>query len=325
MKKIPENFPNLLDKIMTRDVLLQYTFIYKGVLASLLPLYSVNQMAKARRFVFPRRVLEVFGLADMVTYQAAAGGSGVYRNNKVGFVASYYKKKEMDDLYPAGGFNVCGQLGKGRDEIGVCVAADAHETVYAVSKMPHAVVKGYVRVGENDYLAVVKDVLALWLFLIVLALLLLAGLGLLIHNVVAASGTPEPETKAPGVVDSNAVYGEGQISVPEKTDTRGRQIKVNGIAEMNLKAGVREQNFVFSNPEENPCYFQIEVVLSDSGEVIYTSNLLPPGYSISNFSLNRALDAGSYRAVVHVKTYSFDKEQRQLNNMDIKTTIVASE
>ena len=73
-------------------------------------------------------------MADMITYQAAAGGSGVYRNNKVGFVASYYKKKEMDDLYPAGGFNVCGQVGKGRDEIGTITAADARETVYAVSR-----------------------------------------------------------------------------------------------------------------------------------------------------------------------------------------------
>lgn len=264
-------------------------------------------------------------MADTVSYQVVAGGSGVYRNKHTGFVASYYKKKEMDGLYPAGGFNVCGQIGKGRDEIGVCTAADSRETVYAVSKMPHASVKGYIRIGENDFLAVVKDVLALWLFLILLGLLLLAGLGLLIHNVVTASATPEPPTNPLGVIDSNAERGEGQYSVPEKTDTRGRQIKVNGIAEMNLKAGVREQNFVFSNPEENPCFFVIEVVLADSGEVIYTSNLLPPGYSISNFTLNRALDAGSYRAVVHVKTYSFDKEQRPLNNMDIKTTIVASE
>lgn len=264
-------------------------------------------------------------MADMATYQVVAGGSGVYSNKRTEFVASYYKKKEMDDLYPAGGFNVCGQVGCGRDEIGVCVAADARETVYAVSKMPHASVKGYIRVGDNDFIAVVKDVLALWLFFILLAALLLAGLGLLIRHAVVANTTPEPSTNAPGVVDSNAVLGSGQISVPEKTDTRGRQIKVNGIAEMNLKAGVREQNFVFSNPEENPCYFVVEVVLADSGEVLYTSDLLPPGYSISNFTMNRALNAGSYRAVVHFKTYSFDKEQRPLNNMDIKTTIVVSE
>lgn len=263
-------------------------------------------------------------MAD-ITYQAVAGGSGVYRNRQTEFVASYYKKKEMDDLYPAGGFNVCGQIGKGRDEIGICTAADIRETVYAVSKMPHAVIKGYVRVGENDFLAVVKDVLALWLILILLALLLLAGLGLLIHHVVAANTTPEPPTNPPGVVDSNALPGEGEFSVPEKLDTAGRQIKVNGIAKMNLKAGVREQNFVFSNPAENPCYFVLEVVLVDSDEVIYTSNLLPPGYSISQFTLNRPLAAGSYRTVVHVKTYSFDKEQRPLNNFDLKTTIVASE
>ena len=101
-------------------------------------------------------------------------------------------------------------------------------------------------------------------------------------------------------------------------------IKINGIPEMKLKAGTKEQTFVFSNPEENPCYFVIEIELADTGEIIYTSNLLPPGYSISAFTMNKALEAGTYNAIVHVKTFSFDSEQRKLNNMDIKTTIIAS-
>ena len=62
----------------------------------------------------------------------------------------------------------------------------------------------------------------------------------------------------------------------------------------------------------------------NTGEIIYTSNLLPPGYSISAFTMNKALEAGTYNAIVHVKTFSFDSEQRKLNNMDIKTTIIAS-
>lgn len=127
-----------------------------------------------------------------------------------------------------------------------------------------------------------------------------------------------------GVIDQNAILGEGEISVPDKTKTRGRQIKVYGIPELPLAANTKEQSFVFSNPEENPCFFVIEIELSDTGEVIYTSNLLPPGYSISKFTLNRELAAGTYPATIHVKTYSFDKEQRKLNNMDLKTTIVVS-
>ncbi len=262
-------------------------------------------------------------MANMV-YTAFSGGSGVYRNRKTDFVAAYYKKKEMDDRYPAGGFTVSGQIGCGRDELGAVTSGGIEERVYAVSKMPHTKIVGYICVGENEYLAVLKDQLALILLLILLLALLLAGLGFLIHHAVTTGAEPEPPSQSAGVLDPDAELGPGQISVPDKVETAGKQIKVNGIAEMNLVAGQREQNFVFSNPEENPCYFEIEIVLRDTGEVLYTSKLLPPGYSISKFTLNRALDAGEYNVIVHFKTYSFDKEQRPLNNMDIKTIIKAS-
>lgn len=270
--------------------------------------------------------LEVLFLAEnrmFSIYTSAVPAEKVYRNQKTGFAVPCYKKKQMDDMYPAGGFSVIGQLGKGRDEIGELSAGDKSETVYAVSKMPHASIKGYVQVGENEFLAVVKDVLLLWLLLLLLLLALAVGLGFGIHHAVTTGAEPDP-TPAPGVIDENAILGEGEISIPDKIQTKGRQITVRGIPEMDLVAGQREQTFVFSNPEENPCYFKIEIALEDTGEVLYTSGLLPPGYSISQFNLNRALEAGEYKAVVHFYNYSFDKEQRPLNNMDIKTTIKAS-
>lgn len=258
-------------------------------------------------------------------FKAYPEGSGFYRNRKTGFESSYYKKKEMDTLYPAGGFSVCGQVGEGRNILGECVSGEATEKVYRTSKMPHAVIKGYIRVGENDFIAVVSDVLFLWIILILLLLALLAAAGFFIHHAVTASGPAEPPTtNAPGVVDPNAQLGEGEISVPDKIDTKQREIKINGIPLMKLKAGTVEQNFIFSNPESNPCYFQIEIILEDTGEVIYTSNLLPPGYSISKFNLKRPLDAGEYKATVKFNCLSFDKEQRKLNGGVVKTTIEAS-
>lgn len=264
-------------------------------------------------------------MSEKLFTAVSGSGSGVYKRKKEQFTATYYKKKEMDDLYPAGGFAVVGQVGKGMTEIGTVIGGEGQLTVYAPSKMPHAKIVGYIEVGKDEYLSIVKDVLLLWLLWILLAAALIAALAFLLKTVVPTMGGGETTTKPQGVIDDNAVLGPGDLSVPDKIETENRDITVNGIAKMNLKAGVREQNFVFSNPAENPCYFVLEVVLVDSGEVIYTSNLLPPGYSISQFELNRPLAAGSYRAVVHVKTYSFDKEQRPLNNVDLKTTIVVSE
>ena len=163
-----------------------------------------------------------------------------------------------------------------------------------------------------------------WLLFALLIAALIIGLIFLLKSVIPTGGDGGTTTPPAGVIDQNAVLGEGEISIPDTTKTRGRQIKVYGIPELPLAANTKEQSFVFSNPEENPCFFVIEIELSDTGEVIYTSNLLPPGYSISKLTLTRALAAGTYPATIHVKTYSFDKEQRKLNNMDLKTTIVVS-
>ena len=252
-----------------------------------------------------------------------SAGTGKYQNKSTHFAAPCLTPKEIKELYPAGGFTVSGQVGKGSEKIGTVTAADAQEPVYKVKKMPHSKIKGYIKVGENEYLAVVRDVLLLWL-LIALAAVILIILGvLIIKNAIPANSDPTPPSPS-GVVDPNAQLGEGEISVPDKIETKGKNIKFNGVPEMNLKAGEIKQNFIFSNPEGNPCYFVIEIELTDTGEILYTSDLLPPGYSISAFNLKRALEAGEYNAIVHYKTYSFDKEQNPLNKFDSKTVIKAS-
>lgn len=263
-------------------------------------------------------------MADLRFIQSSFTGDGIFRDKKRDFEAKYILKKQMKNLYPAGGYTVVGQIGKGNEEIGVLVSNEKEETVYKPCKPAFSGVKGYIEVGEGKYIAVVKSMLLMWLLFMLAAAAIIVGLAFLIKTFVP-SGEDDVTTTSPiGVIDPNAVLGDGSISVPEKIDTKGAQIKINGIPEMKLKAGTKEQTFVFSNPEENPCYFIIEVELSDTGEIIYTSNLLPPGYSISAFTMNRALEAGTYNAVVHVKTFSFDSEQRKLNNMDIKTTISVS-
>lgn len=265
-----------------------------------------------------------------LTFTAVSGGSREYSVKKSGFKATYYTKKEIDEMYPAGGYSVVAQIGKGKTEQGELLSDGVSATIYSVSKLPHSKIVGYIPVGEKEYIVIVKDMLLIWILFSLLALLLVAALVFLFVKVLPASvthistETTETTTKAPGIVDSNAQEGEGEWSVPDKVETAGRQIKIYGITELKLKAGTVDQNFVLSNPKDNPCYFQFEVVLLDNNETIYTSNLVPPGYSISNFKLNRALNAGSYRAIIHIKTFSFDKEQRPLNNFDMKTVVTVS-
>lgn len=263
-------------------------------------------------------------MSDLRFIQSSFTGDGVFRDKKADFETTYILKKQMKSLYPAGGYTVVGQVGRGDEEIGVLVSNEQEEKVYKPSKPAFSCVKGYIEVGDGKYIAVVKSALLMWLLYLLIAAAVIVGLALLIKNFVPSKDDEQTTTNPIGVIDPNAVLGNGEISIPVKTDTKGAQIKINGIPEMKLKAGTKEQTFVFSNPEENPCYFVIEIELADTGEIIYTSNLLPPGYSISAFTMNKALEAGTYNAIVHVKTFSFDSEQRKLNNMDIKTTIIVS-
>lgn len=249
----------------------------------------------------------------------------VYRNKNTGFATGYYSVNDIKARFPDGGIRVAGQIKCGDDEIGSITVGDVSEKVYRVTSSKRYKITGYIELESGEFLVIKKDILAVIILLILLGLLLLAGLAVgITYGVRANTDVPPETTTDPRMIDTDAEWGEGYISVPEKIETEGRKIKVNGIPEMRLKADTLEQNFVFSNPQENPCYFVVEVELIDTGEIIYTSNLLPPGYSISKFRLNRTLKEGSYKAVVHYKTYTFDKEQRPLNNMDIKTTIKAS-
>lgn len=258
-------------------------------------------------------------------YSGAGEARGSYHDSAADFTVSYIKKKDFKTLYPSGGFNVRGQIGAGREELGQLQSGEAQVPVYSVAKLAHKRVAGYVPVGGDDYIAVMRDTLLLWILLLLLALALLAGLAFGIRAAVLANAAPEVTTAPTGVVDPNAQLGEGELDVPEHIDTDSAKIDFKGITEMHFVAGSRDQNYIFTNPEGNPCYFQITVTLSDTGETIYTSDLLPPGYSISRFQISRELEAGEYAALVHFDTFSFDKEQRPLNNMNFRTTIVVEE
>ncbi|MEG2080658.1 MAG: hypothetical protein RRZ68_03735 [Oscillospiraceae bacterium] len=253
----------------------------------------------------------------------------VYENKKNEFSCKYYSKSQIKSIYPNGGYKIIGQIGYGKDVIGQLQYSEKSEDIYAVKNSLIHKTGGYIDCGNDEFISVSKNIIALLLLFFFLFLALLA---LVVFGIRALiGGNNEPPTTKPYVpVDAEAKPGEGDISIPEKVETASKKIKINGIPEMRLKANQKSQSFVFSNAPENPCYFVIEIYLlgadnsvTTDDELVYKSNLLPPGYSISKFDLMRALNAGSYKTRINYVTYSFDKEQRPLNNMVINTDIIA--
>lgn len=110
--------------------------------------------------------------------------------------------------------------------------------------------------------------------------------------------TPAPATQEPGV----AIPGWGSMTIP---------------------AGVTEVGATLFNPDANEgwYYLTFELRLKDTGEVIFTTGLIPPGQYCNQVTLSRALDAGEYAAVIHVQPYRIS-DLSPTNNADMETVLI---
>lgn len=262
--------------------------------------------------------------------------SAFYRNDDTGFSVGYYTKKEMKDLFPGGGIRVVGQFGYGKKEdiIGSVTVDGAEEPVYRVRSAANKKVVGYLELENGTFIAVKKDITALIIFFIILGLAILAALiAGITYAIRANANVDEPETTKPyGSLDGDQDEF-AELELPSKVDVSNKNVTIIGIPEMHLKAGQREQNFVLSNSAQNEgiCFMEFTIYIDKNGdkkidagdEKIYQSGLVRPGYSISKFSLDRALDAGEYNVLVMEQPYSYDQARTPLNNMVVSTKIIA--
>ena len=82
------------------------------------------------------------------------------------------------------------------------------------------------------------------------------------------------------------------------------------------------------NPEQNEdlYYLTYKLCLLDKNgavsEVLYESQLLPPGQYIQDITMSRGLSPGTYEAVMHVQPYRI-ADKSPTNNADLRITIVA--
>lgn len=259
------------------------------------------------------------------TAQGLSNYTKTYSNKRTGFSVGYYTVSQVKALYPHNDYRVVGQIGAGvkKDAPDSLSYNGKTEPMATYKKNPLHRTAGYISCGENQFIAVKKNIIWLWILLLVLLLALIFGIQYAVkHWDEMFPDTPAVASTDPkGQVDQNIVEGDITLSTVKKIQTKGKTIELPGITKMNFKAGQTEQEFILRNPEKNPCYFKFQIILDRTGEIIYESNLVPPGYAISKFHLKRALDAGNYKATVKYLTYSFDSEQNPLNKGQVKTTI----
>ncbi|MDD2958866.1 MAG: hypothetical protein PHE06_07105 [Lachnospiraceae bacterium] len=131
--------------------------------------------------------------------------------------------------------------------------------------------------------------------------------------------TVQADTSEKLEIDPNA----GAETAPE-TETEEQGIAIPGWGSITLPAGEKEAAVNLENPAANEgwYYMTFELCLKETGEVIFTTGLVPPGQSCRKVTLTRELKTGEYEAVIHVQPYKMDENQTPTNNADMETMLV---
>ena len=107
---------------------------------------------------------------------------------------------------------------------------------------------------------------------------------------------------------SSATLGEAEIAIP-------------GYKTVYLPANSKKVGIILPNPEGNPCYFRFCLILSETGEVLYESKLIPPGMALKEITLSRPLSVGEYALDILIETESLS-DRTPMNGANLQVTLV---
>ena len=154
-----------------------------------------------------------------------------------------------------------------------------------------------------------------WIVLMAVVAAVAVGVTLLITQPWAGDDSPSGGGL---IIDS----GAGDYVAPTQTQAV-QGVAIPGWSSIKIPANQQTVSVDFYNPEANEglYYLTFKLSLTDTGEVLYESNAVPPGKHIQSITLNRALPTGEYAAVIHVQPYRMSDET-PTNNADMKTKLI---
>lgn len=101
-------------------------------------------------------------------------------------------------------------------------------------------------------------------------------------------------------------------------------IAIPGLERWTIPAGTTQVEADFYNPEKNECYFVLTILLSDTNETLYQSKYIKPGQHLYQIALTKAMQAGSYSAVLQYDTYALT-DNTPLNGASVPFTLVVTD
>ena len=123
------------------------------------------------------------------------------------------------------------------------------------------------------------------------------------------------------MIDPNA----GEYVEPEQAPG----VAIPGFGKMTISANTKELKGInLHNPSQNEGWYYLTYrlcLLDKNGavsEVLYASQLVPPGQYIQDITMSRGLAPGTYDAVMQVQPYRI-ADKSPTNNADLRITIIA--
>ena len=240
-----------------------------------------------------------------------------------------YTKKQMKSLYPDGGYKVLAEHAAGsRQQPTGMLDCGARRPLYAYKSHSRLLYReyGYVAVGEDSYVVLLKNALAPRTAIAAACVAVIAGaafLALALTSPKEAANFPE-EPVAAGKqleLEEGAVEWEGEQSHDTGDSSTIPNIAIPGYKSITVEANKKDVKVNFQNPEGNPCYFEISLLLADGTE-LYKSKMIKPGKGLYEIKLNQPLEPGEYDAVLKYDTYSLEG-LAPMNGAEINLTLIA--
>lgn len=154
------------------------------------------------------------------------------------------------------------------------------------------------------------------IIILIIILVLLAGAGG--FAVYKHLSKEKPDTTN-GVV--GRVSDGWDTGLEDESKPQGKGIQIPGYATAEMNEGDMSLKLSVGNPKDNECGFYASLVLED-GTVLYESELLKPGYGLTELPLTQTLEKGEYTAMVHYKCVTLDENETPLNSADSEFKLI---
>ena len=98
-----------------------------------------------------------------------------------------------------------------------------------------------------------------------------------------------------------------RIASGEMSNPNPENIRLPGIERIYADAGSTQVKQLLLNVEGNAYNLQYTITLKETGEEIYQSKIIEPGYGVREFNMNRSFEAGEYPIVITVNSSALEE------------------